>query len=137
MDRNGIPSMSTDNTGDTARGQALLAAVAEGMRVVDAAGDEIGKVDRLHMGDPDAVTVSPAEDDAQRGTIFDDFAGLVFAEGSGLPETLRGRLLREGFLHVDGKGWFDTDYFVLPEQVAAVGGGVVRLTVGKNDLIEA
>lgn len=128
-------SMSTDNTsagstegiGNT--GPIDLA--VRGMRVVDANGDEIGKVDDIKMGDPAAATTQGEVYDD--GGLLDDIGRAVFG-GSALPEQIRDNLLRIGYLRVDGKGWFDTDYFVAANQVARVEGDTVHLSVAKEEL---
>jgi hypothetical protein len=113
-----------------------LAQVREGMRVVDAAGEEIGKVDGVKMGDPESPSLE--------GQVAEDSIGLLgnikeafgFGGEPNLPPTLAARLLRTGFIHVDGKGWIDTDRYVSAESVGSVEGETVRLTVTKDQLAE-
>src|SRR5205814_9554725 len=78
--------------------------VREGMSVVDAAGEKVGKVEGLKMGDPEAVTTAGNEN---RPT---DLIGQVVRTWAGdevepdLPEPRRSELLRSGFIKVDGPG---------------------------------
>jgi hypothetical protein len=121
--------------GITGQEREPIGLVREGMKVYDAAGDEIGKVDFVKMGDPDAVTVSAATI-PERNDLVDTIAD-VFRGPDDLPQSIRERLLRNGFIHVDGKGWIDKDRYVAADAIAAVTGDVVRLSVTKDDLLEA
>jgi hypothetical protein len=128
-------SMSTDNTaagrtGDISNTGPIDLVVA-GMRVIDATGAELGKVDDIKMGDPAAVTTQGEEYDD--GNLLDDIGRAVFG-GTALPEQIRNNLLRVGYLRVDGRSLFDTDYFVAADQIARVEGDTVHLTLAKDAL---
>lgn len=155
-----IPTMSTDNTGanaalaDTAA-SGVLAQVREGMKVLDAAGDEIGKVDYVKAGDPQAATTAGQETLGDRGVVAAVGSGSGASGGSGVggvttgalgipgvggdepdvDEPFRSELLRTGFIKVDGKGWFDKDRYLTPDQIASVSGDSVTLSRRKDDLI--
>jgi hypothetical protein len=111
--------------------------VREGMKVVDAAGNEIGKVDFVRMGDPQAATVSPAQ--VQRtGGLFENVADAIAApDADDLPETIAGELLRVGYLRIDAKGWFNKDRFVPADAITDVAGDTVRIALTKDELAEA
>lgn len=135
-------SMSNDNTAaglaaDVGSG-GPISLVVEGMRVYDANGDELGKVDAIKMGDPNAVTAE-GEGWEDGANPFDEIGRAIFyGSESPLPESARHNLLRVGYLHVDGKGWlFDRDCFVAADQIARVEGDAVYLTVPKDDLPDA
>src|ERR1044071_335710 len=103
----------------------LLVKVHEGMKVYDNAQKEVGKVDYVQFSDenprsPVAKTadVSPTVRDDDRDNVFKDIA-RVFA-GDEVPEALRTRLLREGFIRVDAKGLFKADRYILPSQIQSV-----------------
>jgi hypothetical protein len=53
-----------------------------------------------------------------------------------LPETLRDRLLRHGFIRVNGAGLFNADRYILPDQIASVSDKTVRLKISQSDLIK-
>jgi hypothetical protein len=113
----------------------LLGQVFEGMKVFDSTGDEIGKVDLVQMGDPEAATPASPVDD--RSPFL---AGLFSVRGDeerDLPPSIRERYQLAGFFRVDGKGWLDTDRYVAADQIAEVVSDTVRLNVPKEDLIEA
>jgi hypothetical protein len=124
--------------GATAADRQPIAQVREGMTVVDAAGDEIGKVDYVKMGDPEAVTVNPADATDDRGGIFEGVADVLSGhDADDLPTTLAGEMLRVGYLRVDSKGWFSKDRFVPADAIQGVMGDRVQLAVTKDELIEA
>ncbi len=102
--------------------------VREGMRVVDATGEELGTVEYVQMGDPDAVTV---QDDPVREP--GDLVQAFFGEGEpDVPEPLRSWLLRFGYINEDGPGWIDTDRYVTTDLIRSIAGDTVTLKVDKN-----
>jgi len=165
-----LPSMSTDQSGsftatdasmmtDSAAGN-VLSQVREGMKVVDSAGDEIGKVDMVRIGDPGAATTAgqaTAETDTDSGVVVAaplssgtntggslgggsgvvGLAGDLGDDGLDVDEPLRSQLLRTGFIRVDGKGWFDTDRYLPADRVASVSGDTVTLNTTKDAIVEA
>ena len=126
-------SMSTDNTpaggpySDTVEG-GPISQVREGMRVVDAAGDEVGKVDYVKMGDPSAQTTMGEEPD-DGGLLGDNRGGEP-----GVEEPFRSELIRVGFIKVDVSGWFTGHRYVRADQIASVSGDTVMLSVNKDTL---
>ena len=126
-------SMSTDNTpeggaySDTVEG-GPISQVREGMGVVDAAGDDVGKVDYVKMGDPSAQTTMGEESDD---------GGLMGGFGGGEPdveEPFRSELIRVGFIKVDVSGWFTGHRYARADQIASVSGDTVMLSVNKDSL---
>lgn len=107
--------------------------IREGMRVIDAAGGDIGAVEFVKMGDPGATTVGA---DAPRdGGFLQDIAGVFgFDSEPDLPDELRARLMRVGFIKIDGKGLTDSDRYVMADKIAGVSSDTVRLTLPKNRL---
>lgn len=133
-------SMSTDNTpagidSDLAAGPISL--VQEGMRVVDSANDEIGKVSEVRMGDADAVTDhEPRLTEGE--TVIDEIGRAIFGAGSELPSSTRATLVRLGFVRIDGRAWsFQKDRYASAEQIGRIDGDVVHLLVAKDALPEA
>ena len=113
---------------------ASIARVQEGMRVVDATGEEVGKVAYVKMGDPEAVTVRGNEPGATGPT--GRFADVV-APGDrepDVPDPLRTNLLRTGFIKIKGHGLFAKDRYVSIERVRDVLDDEVRLDVAKDSL---
>jgi hypothetical protein len=111
------------STGATAADRQPIALVREGMTVVDSAGNEVGKVEFVKMGDPEAATVSPADATDDRGGLFEGVAeALSGPDADDLPVTLAGEMLRVGYLRVDTKGWFNKDRFVPADAITGVTG---------------
>jgi len=54
-----------------------------------------------------------------------------------VPETLRQRLLRHGFLRIDSTGLFAADRYVMPAQIADVSEDHVTLQVTRDELIKS
>jgi sporulation protein YlmC with PRC-barrel domain len=109
---------------------AKLNQIHHGMRVVDANGETIGHVDYMKMGDPGAVTVDSVTPPAP------GLWGSAIGGGEpDVPEPLRSRLLRQGYVKVDGKGWIDVDRYVPADEIAGIAGDTVTLTVDKNHLV--
>lgn len=151
-------SMSTDNTasgrmmGNTVEAGPITM-VREKMKVVDANGEELGKVDQIKMGDPAAATTAGEDLDSTAGgdvVVGAPVGGLGGSGGVGLAggatgifgggddpavaEPMRSELLRMGYVKVDGKGWFDTDHYARADQIASVANDTVTLSVGKDAL---
>lgn len=110
--------------------------VRENMQVVDAAGDELGKVSYVKMGDPQAITTQGEEMGGDAGL----FSGGLFGGGGDnepdVAEPFRSELLREGFVKVGGGGFFGKDRYIRPSLIADVSGDMVRLNVTKDRIIE-
>jgi hypothetical protein len=132
-------SMATDNTpegridSDTVEGGPITY-VREGQTVVDALGEEVGKVERVRMGDPSAVTTR-GEERNEPDTLIDVFADALFGLESNLPESTRSEFIRTGYIQIDGKGLFGRDYAASAAQIANVTGDRVTLTVDRDALV--
>lgn len=136
----GIPSMSTDNTPSgqilsETDGAGLIASVQNDMNVVDAAGEHVGKVRRVKMGDPDAVTTK-GQEFRSANTWWDDIAEVFVGPAPDVGESIRNELMRVGFVQIDAKGPFNADYVAASFQIASVTGDTVTLTVDRNALIK-
>ena len=113
---------------------ASIARVQEGMRVVDATGEEVGKVAYVKMGDPEAATTQGNEPVAPG--LTERFADVVAPGGRvpDVPDPLRTNLLRTGFIKIKGHGLFAKDRYVSIERVRDVLDDEVRLDVAKDSL---
>ena len=108
--------------------------VHEGMHVVDSSGEDIGRVEAVSMGDPQAATTAGNEERGRPGAL----GAVADAFGSerepDVPEPLRSRLVREGYIKVDGPNLLDTDRYVPSEYVRDVSEDRVQLSVPKDRL---
>jgi hypothetical protein len=109
--------------------------VQEGMKVVDSAGEKVGTVEALKMGDPGAATEQGNElqDEGFIGDLAEAFSGDE--REPDVPGPMRARLLRSGYIKIDSPGFLiETDRYVPAEQIASVSGDTVRLRVVKDTL---
>jgi hypothetical protein len=150
----------------THTGTDILMRVQEGMKVYDAENHHVGKVRRVQMSggnDPadagrqarEAISntraatagsgATPAEPGAMSAEpgaapIYEDtlLGGVAqaFDPGDDLPEVLRARLLREGFVQIDSAGIFKADRFATPAQIADVADEGVMLNVTDDQLMK-
>jgi hypothetical protein len=116
--------------------------IREGMNVHDRNGDHIGKVEHVYFGSDAGTTqqhtagAASAPDPSLRGNSFvDNIAEAIFGDDD-LPETLRARLINNGFLRIDSAGLFASDRYVMREQIASVSGDDVHLNVTRDELIK-
>jgi hypothetical protein len=115
------------------RDDPKLSQIHEGMKVVDVAGDEVGKVDLVQMGDPQATTV---DTETRPQTVLDSVVQAVALDESepDVPEPLRSRLRISGYLKIDGPDLMDTDRYVSSQNIREVREDRVMLSVRKDDL---
>ena len=118
----------------------LLSKVHKGMKVYDQAQNEIGKVEYVQFGDedplkpgPETATVSRAQRN-QEYTLVHDIANAFQTDD--LPDTLKERLMRYGFIRLDASGLFNADRYIFPNQIKSVDGNRVTLNVGKAELVQ-
>ncbi|GAB3187111.1 hypothetical protein FHX75_12855 [Micromonospora palomenae] len=112
--------------------QAAISRVTTGMRVIDTAGVDVGTVDLVQRGDPNAVTVQAPT--ADPGGSLDELIESAAVEEPDVPADLAARLLRTGYLKVSTELARTGAVYVLADQIAAVTDGQVRLGVGVGDL---
>jgi hypothetical protein len=110
--------------------------VREGMTVVDSAGEKVGKVEGLKMGDPESATEAGNElqDTGFLGDIAEAFAGDE--REPDVPGPMRARLLRSGYIKIDHGFLIETDRYVSADMIASVGDDTVHLRVPKDQLIK-
>jgi hypothetical protein len=126
-----------------AQANQVLTQVYEGMKVYDKAGNEIGTVEYVYLGD---LTEAADEYDQGEATLFvlgDHESSLIeeFARDVALskrvPDTWRARLLRRGFLRINSIGLFAADRYAMPEQIASVSDDHVSLRVSCDELLKS
>lgn len=113
----------------------ILERVQEGMKVVDTRGEEIGKVDHVKMGDPEAVTTQ-GNAPASAGDGVNLFSVLIPDATGGepdVPEPRRSHLQRIGYAKIDGSGLFAEDRYVAADEIAEVSGETVVLGTSRQN----
>lgn len=111
-------------------GQGPIEDVHEGMKVVDADGEELGTVAEMKMGDAAAVT-SAGQQGPRQDDLISTFARGIW-DGSDVPEQAAERLIRLGYVRVDVK--MAPDRYAAADLIERVDGDVVHLNVGKDAL---
>jgi hypothetical protein len=107
--------------------------VQRGMHVVDSAGEDVGRVDVVQMGDPQAETT--AGNEALTAHPFDLVATALGGEKEpDVPEPLRSRLVRKGYLKLDGPHLLESDRYVSADYVRSVSEDRVLLSVRRDAL---
>ncbi|MFD2763835.1 hypothetical protein [Micromonospora eburnea] len=115
--------------------QQVISRVTTGMRVVDSTGVEVGTVDLVQRGDPNAVTVqAPAGVDP--GGSLDELIESAAVEEPDVPADLAARLLRSGYLKVSTELAHTGAVYVLADRIATVTDAEVRLDVPAAQLPE-
>ncbi|MFC8190651.1 hypothetical protein ACFUMH_03180 [Cellulomonas sp. NPDC057328] len=114
-------------------GLGPIGQVTEGMDVVDAAGEPVGTVDDVVLGDPGAVT-SEGQGTGRTGGLVGAVVDAIVGP-SDLPEQERERLARLGYVKIDARGLFAGSRYAAADEVAAVEGGTVRLTIAGDRLV--
>lgn len=108
------------------RGRHPLTAVVEGMRVVDSAGKDIGRVDYVKMGDPQAVTIQGQQ--TAPDTLVEQLAEAIVGPEPDLPPSVAARLLRVGYFKINSPG-LGRNRYVAADEVADVTDDSVLLAV--------
>jgi hypothetical protein len=121
---------------------SILTQIYEGMTVHDRTGQKIGTVEHVYFGavsqEADTRGAGPTTAPSPGGhesSLIKDFAKAI-AAGDEMPEPLRQRLLRHGFIRIDSSGLFAADRNVMPEQIEDVSDGRIRLRVTRDELIK-
>lgn len=103
--------------------------VREGMDVLDADGERVGTVKFVKMGNPGATTAE--------GQLAGESPGLMdviadsFTDRDDLTAEMQERLLRLGYIDVDGAG-LGGDFSVAADGVAGVSDDAVRLNTPRS-----
>src|SRR5262245_55202073 len=111
----------------------LLEQVHQDMDVYDHKGDKIGEVESVYLGsvaeEPDALGLGPETTDdpnLSSGRSWVEELSEVFIADDELPEELHSRLLRHGFIKIDGSGLFASNYYAAADQIASISDKRIR-----------
>jgi hypothetical protein len=114
----------------------VMSRVHEGMHVVDASGEDVGHVEMVRMGDPEAYTTE-GNVERPRESPLELVAEAIGAETEpDVPEPMRSRLIRSGYLKLDSKNLLEADRYVPGTLVRDVADDRVILSVRKDDLVK-
>ncbi len=119
----------------------LMLQIKEGMTVFDQAGEEVGTVDDIYLGDEDLnnrdlETNTAKKPEIPRRPAVDAIASAL-NRFHALPEEMRARLERYGFFTLDS-GLLSSTHYVMATQVAAVDeeDGRIDLNIPADDIIK-
>lgn len=107
------------------RGTRVIELVQNGMHVFDSTGRDVGEVEYVQFGDPEAMTTRGNEASAE-GLVGGIIASVKGSEPD-VPQPIKDRLLRWGFVKIDGPGLTDTDRYVRADRIVGVDGDRVVL----------
>ncbi len=121
----------------------ILSKVYKGMEVYDVEGDKVGTVERVFLGAvgqesenrAQGPRTAPVPDPTKDESFVEDLSD-VFDPEDKIPDVVRERLLRHGFIRVEGAELFDQDQYVIPEQIAAIDEDGVKLRIVRDELYE-
>lgn len=123
-------------------GSRVLRDVREGMAVYDRTDVRLGTVGRVYLGtaseqalDRGGGPATAPDPRAGQSAFPDDVVAGIFGPEA-MPEEVRERLIRHGFIKIDGAGLFASDRYAMPEHVEGVAGDRVRLRVAASQLID-
>lgn len=115
---------------DPKKAREMMKAIHKGMDVVDTNRETVGKVDQVYFGS------DTSEQSSGQGGLLENVVRSLTGDDR-IPEVLRQRLLREGYLRIDGAGLFTGHSYVLPEQIDIVASEKVGINVTREELIKA
>jgi hypothetical protein len=117
--------------------------IYEGMSVYNQMGAKIGTVEYVYLGE---VADSPEECGYHKQTpsaltsseesLFEEFAKAILLTER-VSDIWRERLLSYGFIRIKSSGFFTSDRYALPSQIAGVADERVLLYVDQDELISA
>lgn len=130
----GAPPHFSDDPDIVTDDASMISLVQEGMRVIDAIGEDIGKVTFVQMGDPEAATATFGPHSTP--DLVDTLAGVFGGpeEEPRVPSPVREHLLRVGYLRIDGRGLFASTWYAAADAIASVTSGAVILRVRQSEL---
>ena len=119
-----------------------LTQVYEGMSVYDQRGKKIGTVRHVYLGavteEEDERGLGPAtvsSPEKSEHSLIEDFMNAVSPHDP-VPDPLRQRLLRHGFIRINTSGLFAADRYAMPDQIASVADDRITLHVMREDLMK-
>ena len=116
---------------------SLIGRINEGMPVFDRADQFVGTVRLVYYGGASDAAIERASRLTQvaAATVGAHAAAPVTFGGGEIAPELRERMLRQGYLRIEGPGITGARRYVTPEQIARVVGNQVQLCTSRAELI--
>jgi hypothetical protein len=121
----------------------ILLRIYEGMAIYNQTGAKIGTVDYVYLGE---VADSSEEGGYHKQTLsaltssedslIEEFAKAILLTER-VSDSWRERLLSYGFIRIKSSGFFTSDCYALPSQIAGVADDRILLYVDRDELIRA
>ncbi|KAB2862142.1 MAG: hypothetical protein F9K46_07440 [Anaerolineae bacterium] len=119
-----------------------LSYIRKGMSVYDLSEKQIGVVEMVYMGgaSDEAIQMggpaatSPDVDLSRNGSFIENLAH-VFDDSDNVPQEIKERLLRDGYVRVNIKGLLGLTRFVFPDQIAYVSDEGLVLNAYEDELL--
>lgn len=122
------------------RNTDLLLQIHTGMKVYDRDEKEVGTIEYVQFTDenldepgPETATSTVEKTEPYRNSLVESIAKAIGGTDN-VPEEIREKLLREGFIKID-TGILSPDAYALPKQVSNVAGDKVYLDASHDQLI--
>lgn len=112
---------------------SILGQVKKGMGVYDSAGNRIGKVDHVRAPDAKAAAFEAAYAKARQSVLMDLLTSVGGVEPR-VPAVMAERLLRDGYIRIDGHGLWARDSFAAMDDIERVDGQDVHLKLTGKQL---
>ena len=123
-------------------GPKIMTRIYEGMSVYDGEGEKIGTVRNVYLGavseeqDERGLGAATVATPGQQDTSLIDGFLKAFASPQPVPEPVRQRLLRHGFIRINTSGILTADRYARPDQIERVSEDHVFLRVPYEALIK-
>jgi hypothetical protein len=117
----------------------ILELISEGMTVYDSHNEPVGTVSYVQFTDEDPTQPGPetaSAPDSDHNTTFVEEIANALTAGAKLPEEMRQRMMREGFVCID-TGILRSEKYFLPHQISRVTDKEVHLNIGGDELIHS
>jgi hypothetical protein len=126
---------------DDRQQDSILTQIREGMDVYTSDDNHIGKVEGIFFGSVSEQEAelglganTPDNPDMRESSWFDELAKVF--DPDDIPQELRERYQRLGFIRIDADGLFSSDRYATPDQIASVGSDRVILKTDKDRLLK-
>jgi len=109
--------------------------ISEGMTVSDREGEVVGVIQVVYFGgaSEEAIErVRQSKEAPQAEASADDWSAF---DVDNVPEALRARLMRQGYILVEGPDLTGATRYIRPEQIEGIFDGAVRLRVSRGELL--
>jgi len=141
---NTVTGIDQSDIADATGQQSILTQIHEGMPVYDVRDNHIGRVAFVHFGAASETqqelgvgpaTLTPADNPNMRqDSIIDNIAEAF--DPNEVPGELQEKLLTNGYIRLDTAGFFASDRFITPDQIAGIKDDTVQLSVHRDQLVK-